>query len=111
MPIRDKGGKLRYSRQERNTQIMEMLFKFKLTSWRPSSHQIAIGLGLRPSHHVRKMLVDLMDCGMISMAEQTKENGRIVHRWSINLDEIEDNHPAWKSYLMDKFGIWPMLLF
>jgi len=110
MPKRSSSGKLVYTRNERYGQIMEMLFKFHLTSWRPSSHQIAIGLGLRPSHHVRKMMQDLWDCGLVKRSEQRVPNGYIVHRWYLEISDIEADHPEWKNHLVEKFGVWPMSL-
>jgi len=111
MVKRTKAGKLAYTRQERNAQIIEMLFKFHLTSWRPSSHQIAIGLGLRPSHHVRSMLNSLHECGLVKRTEQKLPNSRIVHRWYLSIEDIAKDHPEWKKYLMEKYGVWPMALF
>jgi len=99
-----------YTKQERHAQIIEMLYKFHFTSWWPSSHQVAIGLGLKPSHHVRGMLADLEKCGLIGVSIRTVANGKPVHRWFLQIAAIEESRPDWKDYLMEKFGVWPMSL-
>lgn len=100
----------RYTKGERFNQIMEYIFYCHQRGWRPSSHEIARELSLKPSHHVRGLIAELATCGMISGTSEKLPNGWVAHRWRLEIQAINDNHPEWKAYLTEKFRVWPIEL-
>lgn len=73
------------SRAGREQQIIEVLE----SRWMGySSHALAKKIGLKPSHHVRGILCDMMQRGLICGIEITKTNNRKAWFWYMpNRDE------------------------
>lgn len=69
-------GVSRYTRQERERQILDILEK----RWREySTHGLAVAMGMKPSPHFRGIVYGMVMQGMIEAYTTQKPNGMTVH--------------------------------
>lgn len=85
-----------YSRAERLGQILEVLHR----KGQPMTNkQIAEGLGLKKSVHIKGMLDELQSAGLIDVQVLTLVNRMQAYGYTVNYQNLQKTHPELAKHL------------